>query len=64
MIAVKATAKQHAQIQSFVDQVMDSVQRQVLIAATIAEVRLSDRYQAGIDRTLVTSDPNTTTTQD
>ncbi len=64
MIAVKATAKQHAQIQGFIDQVLDSVQRQVLIEATIAEVQLSDRYQAGIDWSLVTSDPNTTTTQD
>lgn len=64
MIAVKATAKQHEQIKGFIDQVLDSVQRQVLIEATIAEVRLSDRYQAGIDWTLVTSDPNTTATQD
>jgi general secretion pathway protein D len=64
MIAVKATAKQHEQIQGFIDQVLDSVQRQVLIEATIAEVRLSDRYQAGIDWSLVTSDPNTTATQD
>jgi general secretion pathway protein D len=62
MIAVKATAKQHAQIQGFIDQVLDSVQRQVLIEATIAEVRLSDRYQAGIDWSLVTS--NTSTSQD
>jgi len=64
MIAVKATAKQHEQIKGFIDQVLDSVQRQVLIEATIAEVRLSDRYQAGIDWTFVTSDPNTTATQD
>ncbi len=64
MIAVKATAKQHEQIQGFIDQVLDSVRRQVLIEATIAEVQLSDRYQAGIDWSLVTSDPNTTTTQD
>jgi general secretion pathway protein D len=64
MIAVKATAKKHAQIQAFIDQVLDSVQRQVLIEATIAEVKLSDRYQAGIDWSLVTSDPNTTATQD
>ena len=64
MIAVKATAKQHVQIQEFIDQVLDSVQRQVLIEATIAEVKLSDRYQAGIDWSLVTSDPNTSTTQD
>ena len=64
MIAVKATAKQHELIQGFIDQVLDSVQRQVLIEATIAEVQLSDRYQAGIDWSLVTSDPTTTTTQD
>ena len=63
-IAVKASAKQHEQVQGFIDQVLDSVQRQVLIEATIAEVRLSDRYQAGIDWTLVTTDPNTTATQD
>ena len=64
MLAVKATAKQHAEIQDFIDQVLDSVQRQVLIEATIAEVTLSDRYQAGIDWSLVTTDPNTTATQD
>jgi general secretion pathway protein D len=64
MIAVKATAKQHTQIQAFIDKVLESVQRQVLIEATIAEVKLSDRYQAGIDWSLVTSDPNSTTRQD
>ena len=64
MIGVKATAKQHEQVQGFIDQVLDSVQRQVLIEATIAEVRLSDRYQAGIDWSLVTTDPNATATQD
>ncbi|UCB55397.1 MAG: pilus (MSHA type) biogenesis protein MshL [Thiotrichales bacterium] len=64
MIAVKATSKQHELVQGFIDRVLDSVQRQVLIEATIAEVRLSDRYQAGIDWSLVTSDPNTATTQD
>jgi general secretion pathway protein D len=64
IIAVKASAKQHEQIKGFIDQVLDSVQRQVLIEATIAEVKLSDRYQAGIDWSLVTSDPNTTATQD
>ncbi len=64
LIAVKATAKQHELVQGFIDRVLDSVQRQVLIEATIAEVRLSDRYQAGIDWTLVTTDPNTKLTQD
>lgn len=64
MIAVRATAKQHVQIQDFIDLVLDSAQRQVLIEATIAEVKLSDRYQAGIDWSLVTTDPNATATQD
>jgi MSHA type pilus biogenesis protein MshL len=64
IIAVKANAKQHEQIKGFIDQVLDSVQRQVLIEATIAEVKLSDRYQAGVDWSLVTNDPNATVTQD
>ena len=64
LIAVKATAKQHELVQGFIDQVLDSVQRQVLIEATIAEVKLSDRYQAGIDWSLVTTDPNARITQD
>ena len=53
-LAVRATSRQHKQIQSFFDRVLNSAQRQVLIEATIAEVTLSDRYQAGIDWTLVT----------
>jgi len=53
IIAVRATGKQHKQIKNFVDQVVGNVQRQVLIEATIAEVRLSDSYQAGIDWSLV-----------
>lgn len=49
VITVWATRRQHADIANFLDQVLHSVQRQVLIEATIAEVRLSDQYQAGID---------------
>ncbi|MEZ5673556.1 MAG: pilus (MSHA type) biogenesis protein MshL [Thiotrichaceae bacterium] len=49
ILTVRATHKQHAEIQSFLDKILSSVQRQVLIEATIAEVRLGDRYQAGID---------------
>ena len=54
VLAVKATSRQHKQIQAFFDRVINSAQRQVLIEATIAEVTLSDRYQAGIDWSLVT----------
>ena len=64
VLAVKATSRQHEQIQMFFDRVLGSAKRQVLIEATIAEVTLSDRYQAGIDWSLVSSDPNVTITQD
>lgn len=53
IIAVRATSKQHRTIQRFIDRVVGNVQRQVLIEATIAEVRLSDTYQAGIDWSIV-----------
>lgn len=48
-ITVMATERQHAFIQKYVDGVMASVQRQVLIEATIVEVTLNDRFQQGID---------------
>ncbi len=49
VVAIRATARQHEKVQEFIDQVMVSVKRQVLIEATIAEVQLSDTYQQGID---------------
>lgn len=49
IITVRATGKQHEKIQEFIDQIMTSARRQVLIEATIVEVRLSDNYQQGID---------------
>jgi general secretion pathway protein D len=49
ILTVRATEEQHKYIQSFIDDTLASVKRQVLIQATIAEVRLSDQYQAGID---------------
>ncbi len=49
IVSVRATAKQHAQVQEFIDQVLESVRRQVLIQATVVEVSLSDQFQAGID---------------
>ena len=54
MISVRATARQHALIQSFVRQVTANARRQVLIEATIVEVTLSDEYQAGVDWRLLT----------
>ena len=55
IIGVRATYKQHKQIQELLDSVVGSAQRQVLIEATIAEVTLSDHYQAGIDWSLVST---------
>lgn len=53
ILGVRATERQHDEIQQFIDEVQNSAQRQVLIEATIAEVKLSDRYQAGINWSLV-----------
>ncbi len=49
IITVRATSKQHEKIQEFVDQIMSNARRQVLIEATVVEVRLSDQYQQGIN---------------
>jgi len=46
---VRATSRQHDKIQEFLDQVLSSAKRQVLIEATIVEVQLNDQYQSGID---------------
>jgi general secretion pathway protein D len=49
IINVLATQRQHELIQGFIDQVLVNAHRQVLIEATIVEVRLNDQYQAGVD---------------
>ena len=49
ILTVRATASQHEQIQSFIDRVLVSAKRQVLIQTTIVEVTLNERYQAGIE---------------
>ena len=48
-ISVLGTAKQQELVQQYIDRVMQSAQRQVLIEATIVEVSLKDQYRAGID---------------
>lgn len=48
-ISVRATSRQHASVRDFLDRVMVSARRQVLIEATIVEVALTDQYQQGID---------------
>jgi general secretion pathway protein D len=46
-------------VQEFIDQVMGSAKKQVLIEATIVEVQLSDSYQAGIDWSRLNNNPAT-----
>jgi len=48
-VNVLATERQHRLVRQYLDGVTRAVTRQVLIEATIAEVRLSDAYQAGVD---------------
>jgi hypothetical protein len=55
VITVRATARQHEKVQEFLDRVMSSARRQVLIEATIIEVTLSDGYQQGIEWSRLTS---------
>jgi len=57
LIMVRASYRQHKEIQSFIDKVLNTSKRQVMIEATIAEIKLSDRYQAGVDWTVVAEDP-------
>lgn len=52
-ISVRATQVQHERVREFLDRVMRSARRQVLIEATIVEVDLSNRYQQGIDWSLI-----------
>ena len=55
VITVRATSRQHEKVQEFIDRVMSSARRQVLIEATIVEVALSDGYQQGIEWSRITS---------
>jgi general secretion pathway protein D len=55
VMLVRATGRQHEKIQGFLDQVLSSARRQVMIEATIVEVRLNQNYQQGIDWLYLTS---------
>ena len=48
-ISVLTTSSAHENIQRFIDSVMGSARRQVLIEATVVEVTLKDEFQAGVD---------------
>ena len=49
ILSIRATSRQQEKIQEFLDQVLSSAKRQVLIEATIVEVQLNNQYQQGID---------------
>jgi MSHA biogenesis protein MshL len=49
ILSVRATSRQHEKVLEFLDQVLGSSKRQVLIEATLVEVTLNDNYQAGVD---------------
>ena len=49
VLIVRATSRQHEKVQEFIDKVMSTARRQVLIEATIVEVTLNDQYQQGIN---------------
>ena len=54
-VTVLATEREHRLIQQYLDSVQSAVQREVLIEATIAEVTLSDEFQAGVDWSVITN---------
>lgn len=62
LIAVRATGRQHEKIQEFLDMVMSSAKRQVLIEATVIEVQLNNQYQQGINWTSLSRRADATTT--
>jgi len=62
-LTVKASEKQHQKIQQYIDLVVSSAKRQVLIEATIAEVTLTDEFQAGVDWSQVSNSGNSSFTQ-
>ncbi len=53
ILTIRATGRQHEKIQEFLDQVVASASRQVLIEATVVEVRLNNEYQQGINWAMV-----------
>ena len=53
ILLVRATERRHREVRAYLDDVLASARRQVLVEATIVEVELSDRYQAGVDWNLL-----------
>ncbi|GGX87442.1 hypothetical protein GCM10007386_17920 [Pseudoduganella dura] len=49
IVTVRASSRQHDKVREFLDTLQAAAKRQVMIEATILEVRLSDQYQQGIN---------------
>jgi MSHA biogenesis protein MshL len=49
IVTVRASSRQHDKVREFLDTLQTAAKRQVMIEATILEVRLSDQYQQGIN---------------
>ena len=49
LITVRATSREHREIRAYLDNVKTRSLYQVMIEATVVEVSLNDRYQAGVD---------------
>jgi len=56
LLTVLATDREHDAIAELIGQVLARARQQVLIEATVVEVELSDRYQAGVDWSLLDAD--------
>jgi general secretion pathway protein D len=56
ILNIRASSRQHEKVQEFLDHVMTSAKRQVLIECTVVEVQLNNQYQRGIDWQRVRSD--------
>ncbi len=49
LVSVRATSREHAAVYDFIESVRTRSLYQVMIEATVVEVNLNDRYQAGVD---------------
>lgn len=56
VVTIRATSRQHEKIVEFLDSVMSSARRQVMIEATIIQVDLNDGYKQGIDWSRIRAD--------
>ncbi len=55
-VTVRARQDQHEQVQRYIERVVASARRQVLIEATVVEVRLDERHQSGVDWALLANE--------